>query len=222
MEKEKVTFGQAAEALKAHKRVTREGWNGKDLFIFLQLPAGIDMSRIPLMASLPQTVKDTFEKRFLADTRPKSLEGIDPIYFNSVKYKNNIGIVLPNNTISSFSPTTQDILSNDWLILDNYEEKKEIGDAAIMETTKLSIGAALQALRNGHKVYRAGWNGKEAYLYYVKEASYPSLTSTAKKEFGETTPYEAYIAKKTSQGTVITWSPSGSDILADDWCIELV
>lgn len=35
---EKVTFGEALEALKAGKRVRRRGWNGKGMFLFL-LPA---------------------------------------------------------------------------------------------------------------------------------------------------------------------------------------
>ena len=34
-----LTFGQALEALKEGKRVAREGWNGKSMFLFL-LPAG--------------------------------------------------------------------------------------------------------------------------------------------------------------------------------------
>ena len=38
MEKDK-TFGDAIEALKQGKRVAREGWNGKNMFLFL-LPAG--------------------------------------------------------------------------------------------------------------------------------------------------------------------------------------
>lgn len=34
-----LTFGAALEAIKAGKRVAREGWNGKGMFLFL-LPAG--------------------------------------------------------------------------------------------------------------------------------------------------------------------------------------
>lgn len=32
------TFGQALEALKSGERVTREGWNGKDMWLALQVP----------------------------------------------------------------------------------------------------------------------------------------------------------------------------------------
>jgi hypothetical protein len=33
-----MTFGEAIEALKAGERVTREGWNGKDMWLALQVP----------------------------------------------------------------------------------------------------------------------------------------------------------------------------------------
>jgi hypothetical protein len=33
-----LTFGQALEALKSGKRVSREGWNGKGMWILLQVP----------------------------------------------------------------------------------------------------------------------------------------------------------------------------------------
>ena len=36
---ENQNFGQAIEALKQGKRVARQGWNGKGMFLFL-LPAG--------------------------------------------------------------------------------------------------------------------------------------------------------------------------------------
>lgn len=38
-ETENLTFGQALEALKTGRRVQREGWNGKGMFLFL-LPGG--------------------------------------------------------------------------------------------------------------------------------------------------------------------------------------
>ena len=34
MQKTKLNFGQAVEALKSGQRVSREGWNGKGMFLF--------------------------------------------------------------------------------------------------------------------------------------------------------------------------------------------
>lgn len=36
--KENLNFGQAIEALKEGKRVARQGWNGKGMFLELQVP----------------------------------------------------------------------------------------------------------------------------------------------------------------------------------------
>jgi hypothetical protein len=41
MERNK-TFGDAIEALENGKRVQREGWNGKGLFVFMQVPSTIN------------------------------------------------------------------------------------------------------------------------------------------------------------------------------------
>lgn len=59
------------------------------------------------------------------------------------------------------------------------------------------------------------------FAYIVPAASYPAQTGAAKQHFGENAmvPYRAYWALKTAQEDVATWTPSGSDTLADDWCI---
>ena len=38
MSEKLMTFGQAIEALKAGKKVSRKGWNGKGMYIQLQVP----------------------------------------------------------------------------------------------------------------------------------------------------------------------------------------
>ncbi len=66
---------------------------------------------------------------------------------------------------------------------------------------------------------RGGWNGKGMYLYFVPANTYAAQTEIAKKNFGDSVPYEAYIALKTVQNTVVPWLASQSDLLADDWKI---
>lgn len=82
---------------------------------------------------------------------------------------------------------------------------------------KGTFGAAIEAAKLGYKVAREGWNGQGMYAYIVPANSYPAVTEAAKKEFGEMVPYRAYWALKTAQNDVATWSPSGSDSLAEDW-----
>lgn len=79
------------------------------------------------------------------------------------------------------------------------------------------FGDAVNRLKAGKKVARAGWNGKGMFLYYVPANSYPARTEVAKESFGEMVEYGAYIAMKTAQGNVVPWLASQTDVLAEDW-----
>lgn len=82
----------------------------------------------------------------------------------------------------------------------------------------MNFGQAVEALKQGKKVARKGWNGKGMFLYYVPSASYPPSTDIAKEAFGgQDVPYGAYIAMKTAQGNVVPWLASQTDVLAEDW-----
>ena len=96
-----LSFGQAVDALQDGKRVSREGWNGKGLFVFRQVPSEIGFDIIEKMQSLPQSVKDEFAKRG-----------------GAITYQNQLAIVYPNNAIHGWTPSSSDAMANDWLILD--------------------------------------------------------------------------------------------------------
>ena len=84
----------------------------------------------------------------------------------------------------------------------------------------MSFGEALATLKQGRSVSREGWNGKGMYLYLVPANNYAAQTQIAKKNFGDSVPYEAYIALKTVQDTVVPWLASQTDLLAEDWKAE--
>lgn len=98
---------------------------------------------------------------------------------------------------------------------------KEQFDNAYRETSGLTFGLAIEAMKKGAKVARTGWNGKGMFAYYVPPASYPVQTGAAKGHFGEgaMVPYNAYFAIKNVDETVSTWVPSINDCLADDWVL---
>jgi hypothetical protein len=100
-------FGFAIKALKEGKRVQRSGWNGKGLFVFMQVPAKIDMSIVPKMQSLPQSVKEEFLRRYKEDVNE------DAIY-----YDNQLALVDVSNNITGWSPSTSDALAEDWVVLE--------------------------------------------------------------------------------------------------------
>ena len=97
-----MNFGSAIEALKEGKCITREGWNGKGMFIFKQVPSAIDNSIISKMQSVPDSAK------IILTTRNQ-----EPIY-----YQNQMVIVKPDGTIDSWVASSSDTFAEDWIILD--------------------------------------------------------------------------------------------------------
>ena len=97
---------------------------------------------------------------------------------------------------------------------------KDAFEEAYKETSGLTFGLAVEAAKKGMKVARKGWNGSNMFAYIVPANSYPAATKIAKEYWGENlVPYRAYWALKTAQEDVATWTPSGSDTLAEDWFI---
>ena len=86
---------------------------------------------------------------------------------------------------------------------------------------KMNFGGAIEALKQGKKVAREGWNGKGMLLYYVSEGRYPVKMEVAKEIADEEgmVNYGAYIAMKTAQGNVVPWLASQTDVLGEDWVI---
>jgi len=88
----------------------------------------------------------------------------------------------------------------------------------------MNFGQALEALKEGKKVAREGWNGKGMFLYYVPANSYPASRNPLGTMVGvfpdDMVPYGAYIAMKTAQDNVVPWLASQTDVLAEDWIVE--
>lgn len=83
----------------------------------------------------------------------------------------------------------------------------------------MNFGEALEAVKEGKRIARKGWNGKGMYVYYIPANSYKAITEVAREEFGDMVPYNPYFAIKNINNTVSTWVPSVNDCLAEDWYI---
>jgi hypothetical protein len=116
--KEGLSFGKAIEALKNGERVQRKGWNGKGLFVFMQVPASIQIPIVPQMQSLPQSVKDVFKQRIDAETKNGTMMPNINSKAVSIRYSNQLALVNIDNEISGWSPSSTDTLAEDWTILD--------------------------------------------------------------------------------------------------------
>lgn len=73
-------------------------------------------------------------------------------------------------------------------------------------TAHLNFGQALEALKEGKAVQRAGWNGKGMWLRLQTPDSGSKMTLP-------------YIYMSTVEGALVPWLASQSDILASDWGI---
>lgn len=75
---------------------------------------------------------------------------------------------------------------------------------------------ALVCMKDGNKVQREGWNGKDMWLLLVKSGDYSIRKSLRDKVI---IPLLPWIGMKTADEKFVPWLASQSDILADDWMI---
>lgn len=92
------------------------------------------------------------------------------------------------------------------------------------KTKDFDFGSAISHAKQGKKVARSGWNGQN--MYAVIMPGYPEgigvNEATAKAHgvpAGHIMKFRPYWALFTAQKDVASWAPSGSDTLAEDWCI---
>lgn len=95
---------------------------------------------------------------------------------------------------------------------------------------RVTFGQAIEALKLGHKVTRAGWNEKGAYLWLLPAAVVkaewcrePHLKEVAEANGGEIEclgSIRMYTVNASGRKAVLTgWLASQTDVLAEDWRI---
>ena len=95
-EGEEGTFGQAVESLKFGKRVTRKGWNGKGMFLWLK----------PFTLVKSEWCKDPLLKE-LAENNGGEIEALGTICMKTAD----------NKILTGWLASQTDILSNDWILV---------------------------------------------------------------------------------------------------------
>ena len=84
-----MNFGQAIEVLKTGNKVTRIGWNGKDMFLFLVQGSQFKVNRPPLLGIYP--------------------EGTE------INYRPHIDMKTVNGEIVPWVASQSDLLEEDWI-----------------------------------------------------------------------------------------------------------
>ena len=82
----------------------------------------------------------------------------------------------------------------------------------------MNFGKAIEALREGKKVARDGWNGKNQYIELATNISYVNANGTVVNCEHDAIGNKA-IAFVGTSGVQMGWLASQSDMLADDWSI---
>ena len=87
--------------------------------------------------------------------------------------------------------------------------------------TALTFGQAIEALKQGKKVARAGWNGKGMFLFLVPGSTFKVNRTPLLGIYPEGTEvtYCSHIDMKTADDKVVPWLASQTDVLAEDWDI---
>lgn len=76
----------------------------------------------------------------------------------------------------------------------------------------MNFGKALEALKDGKKVVRAGWNGKGMWLVLVEARNYS--VDAVRSGSHSVLPW---IGMKTAGDEFVPWLASQTDVLAEDW-----
>ncbi|WP_223251318.1 Gp49 family protein [Pasteurella multocida] len=101
-----------------------------------------------------------------------------------------------------------------------YDEKSAHYPEDIKNQTPFNFGYALNLLKKGKKVSRAGWNGKGMFLFIVKGGA---ITQAVAEHYGNSErpetnlPVLDAIYMKTADNKLVPWLAIQTDVLAEDW-----
>jgi hypothetical protein len=100
-------------------------------------------------------------------------------------------------------------------------------DTEPLSGAQFDFGQALRLIKQGYKVARQGWNGKDMWIALGKgdpalpaEAFWNEHTKAFAQTNGGTAEVLPYILFKTADNKVLMgWLASQSDMLSEDWVI---
>lgn len=92
LSKSALSFEQALQMIKKGKKLARDGWNGKDMFIFLVPGSEFKVNRPPLLGIYP--------------------EGTD------IKYRSHIDMRTVDGQIVPWVASHSDLLADDWNVIE--------------------------------------------------------------------------------------------------------
>ena len=96
---------------------------------------------------------------------------------------------------------------------------KEVFEEAYRPTDGMNFGLAIEAMKNGERVARKGWNGKNMYVFLAYEADFVTDADISAFDQLEVEVADMLIMKTAQNTFQPGWLASQADMLADDWYI---
>lgn len=83
----------------------------------------------------------------------------------------------------------------------------------------MTFSKALEYIKNGDRLARAGWNGKGMFVFLVPGSEFVVNRAPLLGIYpaGTQVKYHAHIDMRTADGQIVPWLASQTDLLADDW-----
>lgn len=88
-----------------------------------------------------------------------------------------------------------------------------------LTTAPIDFGEALRLLRQGHRMARVGWNGKDMWLMLIPADRWSTSVGPNPHALGGSGHRLPWIAMKTADNGLVPWLASQTDMLAEDWAI---
>lgn len=134
---------------------------------------------------------------------------------NTIKMYCKDGRILDIRESEDIDYTIGFILRDDWII-------KSDTPVEDLNISTFTFGEAIRRLKNGQRVARKGWNGKDMFVVYQK--GYPDGIPCNKQTAeawgineGDLFKCNPYLQIKCVDGSHSMWVPSINDCLATDW-----
>jgi hypothetical protein len=98
---------------------------------------------------------------------------------------------------------------------------EDVFDRAYRPSGQMSFGMAIEALKEGQKVARSGWNGNGMFLFLVAGSTFKVNRAPLLGIYPEGTVinYLPHIDMRTATGEIVPWLASQTDMLSNDWGI---
>lgn len=90
-------------------------------------------------------------------------------------------------------------------------------DNAYRATSGLSFGLAIEALKLGKRVSRAGWKDGVWLAMAGKESEWRASIAGGGIKDPDWNGYQAFVAIMNDEKYLMPWTPAQTDMLADDW-----